>query len=188
MLHTYFNNKVSCISDSEIEKLRKHYIENIKSAYIYNVSLEEWLSSFEEDVIEDTECADLYEIEQKLKHEMCSEEYYNKQHARYVNDLKMLEDDSTPREELIKIFDRHDIAFSIKDDDYNLENLGWDDNYVINEYIGESFDDAESAIKFLESLDDDKIECNGKKGMTDEVRGIINEFFKQYPHGSIHYC
>ena len=183
--HTYFNNKVSCIKNKDIEALRKFHIDGIKRAYIYNVSLDEWISDHNEEIEDYKKWGDSDEV-MRLS-EIATREYYEKHHKIYEDDLKKLQDSSTSKDELLKIFERHSITFNIKDDDYSLFDLGWVDKYRVSGYPSGSFHTAEEAISFLENYKDGTITCNGKKGMSDDVREIIREFFKQYPNGSIHY-
>ena len=193
--HTYFNNKVSCINDSDIERLRKHYIKDIKKSFIYTCSLQQWLDSFKGD-FEDLESSyteeekesDLYKTEVNIIKNMASIEYYNNHHNQCVEDLKKLNNASTTRRELLDIFNRHDISFSIEDDDYSLWDYGWGDNFRVSDYVEGSFNNAKEAIKFLEEYDNgENITCGLQKGMCDEIREIITDFFKKYPNGSIHY-
>ena len=194
--HTWFNNKVSCITDEDVKKLREYHKRHVKNAYIYKCSLTKWLNDIKEDLKDFHETYkepydEMAQMELDMLTKMNSKEYYETHRNKYVEALKKLNDDSTSKEELLKIFDELDLAFSIKDDDYTLENCGWCDNYRVSghPYPSGSFHNADEAIKFLEEYDNGKgnIVYDFKNGMCDEIREIIKEFFKKYPNGSIHY-
>ena len=131
---------------------------------------------------------DLYKVELDIINKMNSKEYFDTHRKQYVEDLEKLKNHSTSKQELLEIFDRHDLAFNIENDDYSLWYCGWGDNFRVSGYPSGSFYNSDDAIKFLEGYDNgNNIVYDYKKGMCDEIRDIIKEFFKQYPNGSIHY-
>lgn len=192
--HTWFNNKVSCITDNDIKKLKEYHKLHVKNAYIYKCSLTQWLSDIKKDLKDFHEnyqepYDELAQMEFDMLTKMNSKEYYEIHRNKYVEALKKLNDDTTSKDELLKIFDELDLAFNIEDDDYSLKNCGWCDQYRVSGYPRGTFHNADEAIKFLEEYDNGNgnITYDFKNGMCNEIREIIKEFFKQYPNGSIHY-
>lgn len=192
--HTWFGNKISCITQEDIDKIRKTTINRIKHSYIYNCTANKWLADIKEDLnelkkSEEDMNSDVYQFQLDFYSKMNSKEYFEKHKKQYVEDLEKLMDENTPKKELFKIFERHDMGFENKNDFYCLDECGWCDNYRVSGYPQGTFHSAEEAIKFLEEYDNgNNIMCGYENGMCDEIREIINNFFKKYPNGSIYYA
>ena len=193
--HTWFNNKVSCITDKDIETIRNYLRKQIPNAYILKCSSEQWRENYRKELKEFYKTHkkpynDMAKMELEMLLKMGTEEYHKSKCAEYMESLSILNNEDSTKEELLKVFDKHEITFSIKDDDYSLCHCGWQDQFRISDYSNQAFDNANDAIKFLENYDDGNgnIICGYEKGMNDKIREIIKQFFKKYPNGSIHYA
>lgn len=192
---TWFRNKIDDMPQEHLDKLIKKHIRGIMKSYIYGVSFtqyrkdcDELMKCLEEDYEDKDKNDDFYKFEKEFLEKESTREYYEKSHNKYVKDLEILKNPNSTKKELIKVFARHDLSFSR--DSYLLQGLGWYNNYRIigDEFTSVVHHNAEEAIKWLEEYDNgENIICNNKKGMSDEIREIIRDFFKQYPNGTIHY-
>lgn len=198
--HTWFRNKLADMPKEHLEALRKRYIREIKKAYILNCSYEEWLKCHEDDLIdiekryteEEKKTNQLYKIELELIRKTKTREYYEKARKRYLKDLEILNNQTSPKKQLFGAFKKHDLSFELNKDatdgSYSLDNLGWHDNYRVSGYPCVTHHNAKEAIKWLEEYDNgNNIECDYVKGMSCKIREIINKFFNEFPNGTIHY-
>ena len=196
--HTWFRNKIADMPQEHINKLREVHIKRIKNAYIYKCSKECWMNNIKSELDEFrkqykgqlTKLSAPDKVWYDILKKECSEDFYTKERQKYVDDLETLKNPKATREELLKIFIRHDLSFDkdLKNGSYDLGDVGWHDNYRVYGYPDVTHHNADEAIKFLEEYDDgNNIQCDYIKGMCDEIRDIINNFFKQFPNGTIHY-
>lgn len=197
--HTWFRNKVADMPPEHLERLRQYHIKGIKNAYIYKCSLGQWLADaeeelkdLEEDYSDEAKKSESYKLYRNLAKKSGTKEYYEKHRAQYVKDLETLQNPKATRLQLLRVFKRHDLSFELdrygKEGSYEMSNVGWYDQYRVSGYPGVTHHNAEEAIKFLEEYDNgNNIVCDYKTGMCNEVRDIINNFFKQFPNGTIHY-
>ena len=198
--HTWFRNKIADMPQEHLEKLKEVHIKGIKNAYIYKCSAETWikdgeigLKSLEEDYPTDEDKkSELYKLEKKMLEKHTTKEYYEKAHGRYVKDLEILKNPKSTRNQILKVFSRHDLSFDkdLKNGSYEMSDVGWYDNYRVsgNPYPCVVHHNAQEAIEWLENYDNGKnIICDFKEGMCDEVREILVEFFNKFPNGTIHY-
>ena len=184
------------------EKLREIHIKQIKNAYIYKCSCQQWLKDCEEGLKdieanyteEEKKTSQMYKMEIQMYKKRNSREYYEKARDKYVKDLNTLQNPKATRKQILRIFKRHDFSFDLNKDatdgSYSLSQFGWGDNYRVsgNPYPCATHHNAEEAIEWLENYDNGhNIYCNYKEGMCQEVRDIIIEFFNKYPNGTIHY-
>jgi len=183
-----------------LNKLRKEHIKGIRKSYIYNCSCEQWLKGCEEELqdlekkfpTEKDKHDDLYKMEYAMYKKHNSKEYFEKIRGKYVKDLEILLNPNSTRKQLLGVFSRHDLSFDkdLKNGTYNLSSLGWYDNYRV---IGKPYPcaihhNAEEAIEWLEVFDNGNNICTDMAwGMCEELKIIINEFFKEFPNGTIHY-
>jgi hypothetical protein len=132
----------------------------------------------------------MYEMELKWAKKRNSKEYYEKARGRYVKDLEILENPKSKRNQLLRVFSRHDLSFDkdLKNGSYEMTHVGWNDNYRVSGYPCAVHHNAQEAIEFLEGFDDNnKIRCGSKRGMCQEIRDIVINFFNEFPNGTIHY-
>ena len=176
-----------------LEKLRKKHIKGIKKAYIFNCSCQEWLDTCA-NILKDMKPRDTdsYKMELSMYTKMNSKEYYEKKHNRYAKDLAILENPKSTRNQILKVFSRHDPSFDkdLKNGSYEMSGVGWCDNYRVwgNPYPCVTHHNAEEAIEWLEAFDNGNNICTDMTwGMCDELKEIIVDFFNEYPNGTIHY-
>ena len=198
--HTWFRNRISDMPQEHFDIFVKRYIEKIKNAYIYRCSLDKWQKSCD-NILNDIEkqysdeekkTSKAYKDEIKMYTKMRSEEYYQKTHKRYAKDLEILQNPKSSKKQVFRVFSRHDFMFKLNKDTtdgtYSLEGFGWHDEYRVTGYPPIVHHNAQEAIEWLESYDNGhNIYCNYTEGMSDEIRDIINMFFKEYPNGTINY-
>lgn len=197
--HTWFRNKVADMPPEHLERLRQYHIKGIKNAYIYKCSLGQWLADsndelndLEQEFSEEEKKGKLYKMYRKSAEKWGTKEYYEKHRNQYKKDLETLQNPKATRLQLLRVFKRHDLSFELdrygKEGSYEMSNVGWYDQYRVSGYPGVTHHNAEEAIKFLEEYDNgNNIVCGYKTGMCDEIREIVNDFFKQFPNGTIHY-
>lgn len=196
--HTWFRNKIADMPQEHLEKLKEVHIKGIKNAYIYKCSAEAWikdgeigLKSLEEDYPTDEDKkSELYKMEKKMLEEHSTKEYYEKAHGRYVKDLEILQNPKSTRNQILKVFSRHDLSFDkdLKNGSYEMSKVGWGDNYRISDYQCVVHHNAQEAIEWLEEYDNgNNICCDMKWGMCEEIKIMITEFFNEFPNGTIHY-
>lgn len=198
--HTWFRNKISDMPQEHLEKLRKRHIKQIKNAYIYKCSCQQWIDGCKNDIKdieksyteEEKKNDQMYKFELKLAKKMNTKEYYEKARGRYVKDLEILRNPNSTRKQLLRVFKRHDLSFELNKDatdgSYLLEGLGWCDNYRVSGYPCVTHHNAQEAIEWLEAYDNGhNIHIDGKDGMCEQIKQIVTEFFKEFPNGTIHY-
>ena len=195
-LHTWFRNKTSDMPKEHFEKLRKKCIRDIKKAFIYTCSYDEWvadcdegLKSLEEEY-RDIEHDQFYKMWRNMLKRDKRQEYYEKTHGKYVKDLEILQNPNSTRNKILRILAYHDMSFDkdIKNGSYLLKGLGYCDNYRINDgYV--THHNAEEARKWLEEYDNGHNIHIGKRTVSaNEAIEITNKFFETYPNGTIHYA
>ncbi len=198
--HTWFRNKIADMPQEHLEKLRKKHIKDIKKSYIYNCSCQDWLNSCERQLqylnklypTDENKKDELYKIEFKLLQKENTKEYFEKARGRYVKDLEILQNPKLTRNQILKVFSRHDLSFdkNLKNGSYEMSTVGWHDNYRVSgvPYPCATHHNAEEAIEWLEEYDNGRnICCDMAWGMCDEIRYILVEFFNEFPNGTIHY-
>ena len=172
--HTWFYNKVSEMPQKDIETLKEISLSNINSSKILSCTYDEWVENvvnwkLEPDVIKKFIQKDFYD--NRIKH---------LNWAKSIIEAKDMDLDS-----LVTIF--KEFGGIVYDDYYDLSDCGWCDSYRVYGYPVDKFDNAASAIKFLEEYDQDKIKYGNKTGMCKEIKDIIVDFFNNYPNGYIEY-
>lgn len=198
--HTWFRNKISDMPQEHLEKLRNKYAREIKNAYIYKCSCEDWLNGCEDELKYLNECYpteedkknELYKMELEMYKKHNSKEYYEKVRGRYVKDLEILQNPKSTRNQLLRVFSKHDLSFDkdLKNGSYDMSGVGWCDNYRVcgNPYPFAIHHNAEEAIEWLKAFDNGNNICTDMTwGMCDELKAIIIEFFNNFPNGTIHY-
>lgn len=183
-----------------LEKLRKKYIREIKNAYIYKCSCQDWLNGCEYELKYLNECyptdedkkSEFYKMEFEMYKKHSSKEYFEKARRRYVKDLEILQNPKSTRNQLLRVFSRHDLSFDkdLKNGSYQMSDVGWCDNYRVwgNPYPCATHHNAQEAIEYLEAFDNGHNVCtNMTWGMCDELKEIIVDFFNEFPNGTIHY-
>ena len=197
--HTWFRNKVADMPPEHLERLRQYHIKGIKNAYIYKCSLGKWLADakeelkeLEEEFSEEEKKGEPYKTYRAGVEKFGTKEYYEKHRAKYVKDLETLQNPKATRLQLLRVFKRHDLSFDLdrygRNGSYEMSVVGWNDQYRVSDYPSVTHHNAEEAIKFLEEHDNgSNIICGYTVGMCDEIRDIINNFFKQFTNGTIHY-
>lgn len=206
-INTYFRNNIRDIPKQHISKLINKYIKQIKKAYIYNTTLEQWQKGCEEEL---KELSQQYTDEEKELNPLCqleiehikkisTKEYYEKAKQKYINDLNALEiykaaNDLINKKHLFNIFKRHDLSFDYDNKtnkgSYLLQGLAWHNNYIITIYPGITHHNAKETITFLQQYIKEGNAIKNKKGKIitlEDAITIVNEFFKQFPNGTIHY-
>ena len=191
--HTWFYNKISEMPNEHLEELKKKVAKHCRDAYIVKCTYEEWVKDIQDDLKRyvDKEYLsddDKFWVDYFKKAE--TREYYDKTRKKYIKEAETLENPKTPKKRALKIITKHETLFdkNLENGYYDLSDFGWGDNYRVYGYPDGNFKSTEEAIKFLEEYDDgSNITYGSKNGMCDEIREIINDFFKEYPKGYIDY-
>jgi hypothetical protein len=189
--HTWFYNKISEMPIEHYEKMKAKIAKQCRNAYIVKCSCSEWVKGGEKELAHyNGKNSEVDKSFAKFLKEISTKEYYEKKRNEYIKDAELLENPNTPRKKVLRIFAKHKVIFDkgTKDGYYELGEFGWHDKYRVYGYPDGNFKSAEEAIKFLEEYDNgNNIIYDFKKGMCDEIRDIINNFFKEYPNGYINY-
>ena len=191
--HTWFYNKISEMPNEHLSILKERTAKRCRDAYIVKTTFDKWLEGIEKDLEhyvgrESKSDDDNFWLD--FLNKAKSREYYDKTRNAYIKDAEILENPRTSTKRVLKLIAKYQELFDndFENGYYGLGDFGWHDKYRVSGYPEGKFKSADEAIKFLEEYDNgDNITYDFKKGMCDEIRDVINNFFREYPKGCIDY-